>query len=87
VLLFLGRFHPKKGIGPLLEALEAMAWRLPALLSPACNLPEAFVAGAAWPVAADGAQLVVGLRRLLAAGDQELAQLGEAGERPEVLQP
>jgi poly(glycerol-phosphate) alpha-glucosyltransferase len=153
VLLFLGRFHPKKGIGPLLEAwsqlapaagragwwlalvgygdggalaarvssegmerclvlgpcfgnakdaclagasafvlpsfseglpmaaLEAMAWRLPALLSPACNLPEAFGAGAAWPVAADEAQLVVGLRRLFAAGDQELAQMGEAGER------
>jgi poly(glycerol-phosphate) alpha-glucosyltransferase len=152
VLLFLGRFHPKKGIGPLLEAwsqlatataragwwlalvgygdggslaarvstegverclvlgpcfgdaknaclagasafvlpsfseglpmaaLEAMAWRLPALLSPACNLPEAFGAGAAWPVAADGAQLVVGLGRLLAAGDLELAQMGEAGE-------
>ncbi len=153
VLLFLGRFHPKKGIGPLLDAwsqlaaaaaragwwlalvgygdqgqlaarlnaaplerclvlgpcfseardaclagaaafvlpsfseglpmaaLEAMGWRLPALLSPACNLPEAFSAGAAWPVAAAATPLQLSLSRLFTADPHELASMGAAGER------
>ena len=72
---------PSFSEGLPMAALEAMAWRLPALLSPACNLPDAFSAGAAWPVAAEAEPLVGGLGRLFAAGEPELAGMGEAGER------
>ncbi len=155
VLLFLGRFHPKKGLNPLLlawerlqvqgaaeawlvfagfgdgdalarrlssspiprtclvgalqgdakasalahaagfvlpsfseglpmAALEAMSWALPCLLSPACNLPEAFTAGAAWPASPDVESLLPVLARWTRSVEQdpgELRSMGGAGRQ------
>lgn len=153
VLLFLGRFHPKKGLAPLVEAwsrlaasaaaagwwlvvvghgdagalqarinrerlarvlvlgpcfggekdaclagatafvlpsfseglpmaaLEAMSWSLPCLLSPACNLPQAFTAGAALSVTPSASALSGPLRALMAMDGSERRQMGAAGRR------
>lgn len=68
---------PSFSEGLPMAALEAMSHRLPCLLSHACNLPEAFTAGAALP--ADPGDLTVALERLFALSDAERAAMGTAG--------
>jgi poly(glycerol-phosphate) alpha-glucosyltransferase len=55
---------PSLSEGLPMAALEAFAAGLPALLTPQCNLPEAFAARCALRMEADGASIRAGLRRL-----------------------
>ncbi|MEB3322634.1 MAG: glycosyltransferase [Synechococcaceae cyanobacterium] len=70
---------PSFSEGLPMAALEAMSWRLPCLLSPACNLPEAYTAGAALPVDPTAASLATGLRALMGLSAAERQAMGRAG--------
>ncbi|WP_053068324.1 glycosyltransferase [Synechococcus sp. GFB01] len=70
---------PSFSEGLPMAALEAMSWGLPCLLSPACNLPEAFAAGAAWPVEPSPAALGAALHELFTLPQQEATAMGQAG--------
>ncbi len=59
--------------------LEALTWRLPVLATPACNLPEAFQAGAGIPLAPGAAGVAEGLSRLFALGPAALDGMGRRG--------
>ena len=72
---------PSFSEGLPMAALEAMAHRLPCLLSPACNLPEAFDHGAARAVEPEAEALVGSLRQLLLQPAAEREAMGEAGQR------
>jgi poly(glycerol-phosphate) alpha-glucosyltransferase len=52
---------------------------LPALLTPACNWPEGFTAGAAIEVLPEPGSLAEGLRRLLGDRDADRRAMGEKG--------
>ena len=69
---------PSHSEGLPMAALEAMAHQLPCLLSRACNLPEAFRAGAALPAEPDPAALAASLRQLFALSPSDRAAIGAA---------
>jgi glycosyltransferase involved in cell wall biosynthesis len=71
---------PSFSEGLPMAALEAMAHQLPCLLSRACNLPEAFRAGAALPAEPDPAALAASLRQLFALSPSDRAAMGAAGQ-------
>lgn len=71
---------PSHSEGLPMAALEAMAHRLPCLLSSACNLPIAFQAGAALAAEPDPAHLQASLGSLLALSPAERAAMGAAGQ-------
>jgi len=61
--------------------LEAWAYGLPVLMTPQCNLPEGFAAGAAVQVDPEPASIAAGLRELLRMSDAERRAMGERGRR------
>ena len=71
---------PSYSEGLPMAALEAMAYQLPCLLSRACNLHEAFSAGAALPAEPDPAALAASLRQLFALRPSDRAAMGAAGQ-------
>jgi poly(glycerol-phosphate) alpha-glucosyltransferase len=71
---------PSFSEGLPMAALEAMAHRLPSLLSGACNLPQAFSAGAALVAEPEEATLAATLQQLFALSASERAAMGAAGE-------
>ncbi len=62
-------------------ALEAMAYKLPVLLTPQCNLAEAVSCGAAVSAQPTVEGLTLGLRKLLSLSDIERTTMGVAGRR------
>lgn len=70
---------PSLSEGLPMSALEAMSWRLPVLLSPACNLPEAYAAGAALKVEPTADDLERVIRQLLHRPELELETMGARG--------
>lgn len=70
---------PSFSEGLPMAALEAMAHRLPCLLSPACNLPAAFNAGAALVAEPDPVALAAALQHLFTLPHAERASMGAAG--------
>ena len=60
-------------------ALEAMAYKLPCLLSTACNLPEAFESEAAMLAEPDSSQLITCLKSLFNLKGYELERMGLNG--------
>ncbi len=62
-------------------ALEAMAYRLPVLLTPQCNLAEAVSSGAAVSAQPTVQGLARGIQKLLSLSDPERAMMGAAGRR------
>lgn len=70
---------PSFSEGLPMAALEAMAHQLPCLLSGACNLPEAFSAGAALSAEPDVVALAASLRQLFALSPADRAAMGVAG--------
>lgn len=70
---------PSFSEGLPMAALEAMAHQLPCLLSSACNLPEAFTAGAALAAEPQPTALAAALQQLFALSSAERAALGAAG--------
>jgi glycosyltransferase involved in cell wall biosynthesis len=70
---------PSHSEGLPMAALEAMSWRLPCVLSPACNLPEAIAARAALPVTPTAAGVSTALHQLLELPADSLASMGWNG--------
>jgi poly(glycerol-phosphate) alpha-glucosyltransferase len=62
-----------------MAALEAMAHGLPCLLSTACNLPDAFTAGAAIPAEPSPESLAAALEQLFAFSPAERHAMAVAG--------
>ena len=70
---------PSLSEGLPMVVLEAWAYRKPVLLTPACNLPEAFVHNAAIRIESDPDSIATGLRQLSEMAASELCAIGEAG--------
>lgn len=68
---------PSHSEGLPMSVLEAWAYRLPVLMTDACNLPEGFAAGAAYRIHLSPDDFVIDLASALSADD--LATRGEAG--------
>ena len=64
-----------------MAALEAMSQGLPCLLSSACNLPEAFAAGAAVPAEPESSSLIDSLRLFFSMADQARQIMGRNGRQ------
>ena len=60
-----------------MAALEAMSFRLPCLLSSACNLPEAFDCNAAIRAEPDASELIDSLLSMFSFSDFDLATMGK----------
>jgi glycosyltransferase involved in cell wall biosynthesis len=72
---------PSYSEGFSMAALEALACRLPSLITTACHFPELAAAGGAVVVPPDAAAVTQGLRDLLDRTPQERAELGLRGRR------
>lgn len=72
---------PSLSEGLPMAALEAFAAGLPALLTPQCNLPEAFTARCALRMETDGASIRAGLRRLFDMDETERLAMGTRARR------
>jgi len=59
--------------------LEAWAYELPVLMTPECNLPEGFDAGASIRISSDPDCIVEGLRTLFNLKDAEMYRIGCSG--------
>jgi poly(glycerol-phosphate) alpha-glucosyltransferase len=70
---------PSHSEGLPMAVLEAWSYRLPVLMTPECNIPEGFEAGAALRVGPDISSIAQGLRRLAATSREERAAMGEQG--------
>jgi glycosyltransferase involved in cell wall biosynthesis len=70
---------PSLSEGLPIAVLEAWAFSLPVLMTPACNLPEGFAAGAAIHLAAAPAEMADGLRGLASLSDAQLCKMGANG--------
>jgi len=70
---------PSLSEGLPMVVLEAWAHRLPALITPECNLPEAYDGGAAIPIATNARDIAEGLRRLFAMSDAGRDAMAENG--------
>jgi glycosyltransferase involved in cell wall biosynthesis len=70
---------PSLSEGLPMAALEAWAWGLPALLTPHCNLPEGFAAGAALPIEAEPEGIAAGLRALFGLSGERRRTMGRHG--------
>ncbi len=67
---------PSLSEGLPMSVLEAWARGKPALITPACNLPEGLAAGAALAITPDAAGIHQGLERLARLDDAELRSMG-----------
>ena len=67
---------PSYSEGLPMVVLEAWAYSKPVIMTPECNLPEGFQAGAALKVATTGAGVVAGLNELLGMTDAERMTMG-----------
>jgi poly(glycerol-phosphate) alpha-glucosyltransferase len=72
---------PSFSEGFSMAVLEAMACRLPVLLTPGCNFPEAVAGGAAMEVEASVSGTESGLQRLLSLRDAERQKMGCSGRK------
>jgi len=70
---------PSFSEGLPMVVLEAWARAKPVLMTPACNLPEGFAAGAALPIAPDAASIAQGLRVLFAMSRDDRQVMGDNG--------
>ncbi|PQV62480.1 Glycosyltransferase involved in cell wall bisynthesis [Abditibacterium utsteinense] len=70
---------PSFSEGFSMAILEAMACRLPVLLTPGCNFSEAVQAGAATEVTPDAQSVQNGLRHLLELTDSDRLEMGQKG--------
>jgi poly(glycerol-phosphate) alpha-glucosyltransferase len=70
---------PSFSEGMPVAVLEALAYGLPVLLTPHCNLPEAVAAGAAFAVALRPDDIAEGLQQVLGMSDSERKAMGARG--------
>lgn len=72
---------PSMSEGLPVSILEAWSWRLPVLMTRACNLSEGAQAGAALLMDSDVNSIVATLRQLFSFTDQERESMGRNGRR------
>ncbi len=72
---------PSLSEGLPMSVLEAWSWRLPAIITPNCNLPEGATAGAAIITNADVESITEAIRRLISMSSLELDAMGVQGRR------
>jgi poly(glycerol-phosphate) alpha-glucosyltransferase len=70
---------PSLSEGFAMAPLEAMAYRLPVILTPGCQFPQAFEKKAAIPAEPDPGSLAGALCKLFAMSDAERADMGSRG--------
>jgi glycosyltransferase involved in cell wall biosynthesis len=70
---------PSLSEGLPMAVLEAWAYRLPVVMTPHCNLPDGFIAGAALAIEADSVSICDGLTRLFELSDEARGQMGTRG--------
>jgi glycosyltransferase involved in cell wall biosynthesis len=62
-----------------MAVLEAWAYGKPVLMTPECNLPDGFTAGAALRIEASRDSIVIGLRALFEMSTRDRSHLGRQG--------
>lgn len=72
---------PSLSEGLPMAVLEAWAYRLPVIMTPQCNLPEGFDAGAALAMEADSESIRVALTNLFGLSDEAREQMGARGRQ------
>ena len=72
---------PSFSEGLPVSVLEAWSYSLPVLMTPECNLPEGFEAGAAIRTEVTARGVESGLRQLFRMTDADLRTMGERGRR------
>ena len=72
---------PSFSEGLPMVVLEAWAYRKPVLMTPMCNLPHGFAAGAALRIEPEESSIASGLGDLFALSDHERIGMGERGRR------
>jgi poly(glycerol-phosphate) alpha-glucosyltransferase len=72
---------PSHSEGLPVAVLEAWSHRLPALLTPACNLPEGYTSGAAIRIEPQPEPIAAGLEALFAMSDAARQEMGERGRQ------
>jgi poly(glycerol-phosphate) alpha-glucosyltransferase len=72
---------PSFSEGLPLSILEAWAYGLPVVMTPECNIPQGFAAGAAVRIGTATSDIVPGLMELMAMSDDELSVMGSRGRQ------
>jgi len=70
---------PSLSEGLPMTVLEAWAHAKPVLITPECNLPEGFVAGAALQIGTEPEEIVTGLKQLSEMSDGDRRAMGDRG--------
>jgi glycosyltransferase involved in cell wall biosynthesis len=70
---------PSLSEGLPMTVLEAWAYAKPVLVTPECNLPEGFVAGAALRIGTSSKEIVAGLKQLTEMSDDDRRAMGAHG--------
>jgi glycosyltransferase involved in cell wall biosynthesis len=70
---------PSFSEGLPMAVLEAWAYQLPVVMTPFCNIPEGFDAGAAITIDTDPESIASGIDRLIALPEKERLKMGENG--------
>ena len=70
---------PSLSEGLPMAVLEAWAYAKPVLMTPECNLPEGFVAGAALQIGTTSKEIAAGLKQLIEMSDDDRKAMGASG--------